>query len=201
MCILPESKETVLKHKGIIMSHLFQTPLTGRAEWAVSLPRLLVRVGEVTEKAGDRFVFERFGLNAGRYALLSVLEHLPESPKITTLKGMVLRSAANLTQTLDFLEQRGLVRRASSATDRRVYLVEITEQGRKLLREVEAHFKHTMLDYVSEYSDDELKCLVEELQRFGQKTVIALEESERLGTAQLPANVKIKPRQSKTGSR
>lgn len=82
-------------------------------------------------------VFGRFGLNRGDVGVLSALRIAgpPNQLSPTTLfKGLML-SSAGITSRLDRLEGRGLVRRTRHPNDRRGVLVELTDEGRRVLDE------------------------------------------------------------------
>ena len=80
-------------------------------------------------------VFGRFGLNRGDVGVLSALRFAGPSKQLSPtqlFKGLML-SSAGITSRLDRLERRGLVRRERHPNDRRGVLVELTEEGRKVL--------------------------------------------------------------------
>ena len=82
-------------------------------------------------------VFGRFGLNRGDVGVLSALRMAGSDNRLSPtqlFKGLML-SSAGITSRLDRLESRGLVRRERHPNDRRGVLVELTEDGRKLLDE------------------------------------------------------------------
>src|ERR1700720_4828673 len=65
------------------------------------------------------------GLGLSDFMVLEVLLH--KGPlTISAIGEKVLLASASMTSAIDRLEQRGLVRRTSSAEDRRVRLVELT---------------------------------------------------------------------------
>ena len=66
--------------------------------------------------------------------LEAVLHKGPLSQR--ALGRVVLTSAGNMTDVVDKLEARGLVRRTRSATDRRAVQIELTDAGRGLIEEV-----------------------------------------------------------------
>jgi DNA-binding MarR family transcriptional regulator len=80
-------------------------------------------------------VFGRFGLNRGEVGVLSALRIAgpPNQLSPTRLfKGLML-SSAGITNRLDRLEKRNLVRRTRDPNDRRGVLVELTDDGKALL--------------------------------------------------------------------
>jgi DNA-binding MarR family transcriptional regulator len=134
--------------------------LDSRAELEIALPRLLILAGEVTARTGDLFIFGPFDLNIARYSLLMALANVPEPLSMTEIGQYVLRSPSNLTQLVDQLEQRGLVRRLPSPSDRRVNLLEITEAGRMLLTDVQGHFQKSMAESLRDQPTKKLRQLV-----------------------------------------
>jgi MarR family 2-MHQ and catechol resistance regulon transcriptional repressor len=49
------------------------------------------------------------------------------------LAKKILKSSGNITMVIDNLEKRGLVKRERSPEDRRVYVVRLTVEGRRLI--------------------------------------------------------------------
>jgi DNA-binding MarR family transcriptional regulator len=82
-------------------------------------------------------VFGRFGLNRGDVGVLSALRFAGPSNQLSPtqlFKGLMI-SSAGITSRLDRLEKRGLVRRERHPNDRRGVLVELTDDGRRVLDE------------------------------------------------------------------
>src|SRR6266542_3103093 len=90
----------------------------------------LMRVGDRLWRASD----ERFGLTDNHYNVLRILNGAGEPISQAEIGRKMLSSRANVTKLLDALEERKFVRRLSCA-DRRVNLVELTEEGAKFLEE------------------------------------------------------------------
>jgi DNA-binding MarR family transcriptional regulator len=122
----------------------------------LAIPQLLTLVGAVTVRAGDDLVFEKFGLNVPRFAILERLSAATEPIKMTDLRMLIMKSSSNVTQHVDALEKRRLVKRVRSRTDRRVSFVQITPAGLRLLDDVRAFFLERMREYLAEYSDSDL---------------------------------------------
>ena len=101
-------------------------------EVTARISRLALHIGRHQEQ-----VFARFGLNRGDVGVLSALRIAgpPNQLSPTRLfKGLML-SSAGITSRLDRLEKRGLVRRERHPNDRRGVLVELTDDGRRVLDE------------------------------------------------------------------
>ena len=72
------------------------------------------------------------GLTVSQFGVLEAIYHLgPLSQK--DLGRKILRSSGNITMVIDNLEKRRLVRRKRGASDRRMFIVHLTEDGQKLI--------------------------------------------------------------------
>jgi MarR family 2-MHQ and catechol resistance regulon transcriptional repressor len=75
------------------------------------------------------------GLTETQFGVLEVLYHLgPMCQRAIAAKQFT--SGANMTMVVNNLEKGGLVRRVRSAEDRRQYFVELTAEGRSLIRKI-----------------------------------------------------------------
>jgi DNA-binding MarR family transcriptional regulator len=110
----------------------------------VSFPRgitdrpalLLVKIGnQIVDRAEDQLA--EMGLSGRQYMLLAVLSS-DEPPSQLELAGLCGLLPAQVVPVLDKLEERGLVARTRSETDRRRYVVSLTDKGREALAEADA---------------------------------------------------------------
>ena len=75
------------------------------------------------------------GLSVSQFGVLEALYHLgPLSQR--DLGQKILRSSGNITLVIDNLEKRGLVRRERDRQDRRFFIVQLTDEGQKLIRKI-----------------------------------------------------------------
>lgn len=75
------------------------------------------------------------GLTVSQFGVLEAIFHLgPLSQR--DLGRKILRSSGNITMVIDNLEKRRLVRRERDASDRRQYMVHLTDEGQKLIGEI-----------------------------------------------------------------
>jgi DNA-binding MarR family transcriptional regulator len=68
---------------------------------------------------------------------------------------------ATVTGVVDSLERRGYVRRTPNPADRRSLLVELTPDGRRVVREVRTLIHRNEKSWMSPLSDDDLRAYVE----------------------------------------
>jgi len=112
--------------------------------------------------------YKRFGLNRGEVGVLSALRIAgPSNPLSPTrlFKGLLL-SSAGITSRLDRLERRGLVRRTRHPNDRRGILVELTDEGARVLEEAvtaENGSAHKLLGRLSNEERESLAALLRKL--------------------------------------
>ncbi|MBN3039894.1 MAG: MarR family transcriptional regulator, partial [Candidatus Omnitrophica bacterium] len=83
-------------------------------------------------------IYREFSLNPAKFNLLMVIKHVGAEEGISqnNLKEQLCVSAANITKLIDGLQDKGLIIRIASKTDRRVNLIKITENGQKLIEAV-----------------------------------------------------------------
>jgi DNA-binding MarR family transcriptional regulator len=91
--------------------------------------------------------FHRAGLSATQFMIMNVVP-----AEGTTLSELALRlnlSPATLSQTLDSLEERGLLRRARSSADARKVNLSVTARGKKMQNSASKEFHRTMASLFS----------------------------------------------------
>src|SRR6187397_2431868 len=99
----------------------------------------LSRIGPLLGRRQEA-VFSRFGVNRGEVGALSALRVSgpPHRLSPTRLGRGLMLSSAGVTSRIDRLERRGLVRRLPDPDDRRGVIVELTDEGGRLVDEAVA---------------------------------------------------------------
>lgn len=93
----------------------------------------LMRVGDrLWRKSDERF--SQWGLTDNHYNVLRILNGAREPISQAEIGRKMLSSRANVTKLVDVLEERKFVKRLS-CSDRRVNLVELTDEGAKFIEE------------------------------------------------------------------
>jgi DNA-binding MarR family transcriptional regulator len=83
----------------------------------------------------EEAVFGRYGLNRGEVGVLAALRSVEPPHRLSPGRlgrGLML-SSAGVTSRLDRLEHRGLLRRLPDPLDRRGVIVELTDEGLKMV--------------------------------------------------------------------
>ena len=97
---------------------------------------LMVKMGnQIVDRAEDALA--EMGLSGRQYMLLAVLS-ADDAPSQLELAGLCGLLPAQVVPVLDKLEERGLVARTRSESDRRRYVVTLTDAGRAALEEADA---------------------------------------------------------------
>ncbi len=105
---------------------------TPQEQRALSAYISLLRASNTVQAEAMRRVLEA-GISPSQFAVLEALYHVGPMC-LSDLARKILRTSGNLTMVVDNLEKRGLVRRAQKSRDRRFVTVEITDAGRKPIR-------------------------------------------------------------------
>jgi DNA-binding MarR family transcriptional regulator len=105
-----------------------------------------------------------WNLNQSQAAALSVLaQHGPQ--RMSHLARFLLQQTQTTTDLVDRLERRAFVRRIRHETDRRVVLVEITDEGKALLEQIGGTAWSVGEEAFGAVSDNELSCLTQTVRR------------------------------------
>ena len=108
------------------------------------------------------------------YSDYPVLAHLNEVGRAKTQKlgEVAIITSGTITHTVNKLVKQGYVEKVQDDDDRRVYWVQITDQGREDFNRVhEAHMKH--LNYLLEdFTEEEKIGFIETLKQLGRKVAL-----------------------------
>ena len=99
----------------------------------------LLRTAEELWNA-SRVFFARWDLSPSQLNLLNVLNDFPQGCTQSDLSRQLIMHRSNVTGLVDRLEERRLVARRESTEDRRVWLVVLTPDARRLLAEIYPHY-------------------------------------------------------------
>ena len=138
--------------------------------WSVLRPGLEMAPYQVTARLSriglhisrsQEETFGRFGLNRGEVGVLSALRIAGPPNRLSPtrlFKGLML-SSAGITSRLDRLESRGLVRRTRDPSDRRGVLVELTDEGARILEEAVTANTQSERELLADLTADEITTL------------------------------------------
>ncbi|MGH9597113.1 MAG: MarR family winged helix-turn-helix transcriptional regulator [Edaphobacter sp.] len=121
------------------------------------------------------------GLGLSDFMVLEVLLH--KGPlTISAIGEKVLLASASMTSAIDRLERRGLVRRRSCTSDRRIRLVELTGEGKSFIEEIYVRHEKDLELVASTLSNAERRTMYEGLKKIGLAAQVAV-PTEKCKTA------------------
>lgn len=107
-------------------------------------------------------MFAEFDLSAQQYNSLRLLEAVhPATMPTSALGNKLISRAPDMTRLLDRLEERGLVHRERRSENRRVVEVGITDEGMRLLKQLEVAVRDCHNRQLGHLPEKDLKQLVE----------------------------------------
>ncbi|HXS72051.1 MAG TPA: MarR family transcriptional regulator [Patescibacteria group bacterium] len=135
----------------------------------------LSRIGPLLGRRQEA-VFSRFGVNRGEVGALSALRVSgpPHRLSPTRLGRGLMLSSAGVTSRIDRLERRGLVRRLPDPDDRRGVIVELTDEGARLVDEAVAAVAESDRQLLGRLDADEIA----QLQALLKKLLASLEPAD-----------------------
>lgn len=128
----------------------------------------LIRAGDIILSIG-RKRFEKFNLTPAEFDTLSTLRKVgaPYQLSPSSICQANLLSSGGLTKVLKSLEERGLVQRIASKSDKRSRMVQLTAEGIELIEKAMASVLEAKDRLFSSiFSDDELDTLNDLLSKF-----------------------------------
>ncbi len=94
------------------------------------------------------------GLTENQFGVLDILYHVgPLTQKEIGKK--LLRSGGNITLVIDNLEKLGLVRRVRGKEDRREFIIQLEEKGKKIYKKIFPGFLKLIMETFSILTDEE----------------------------------------------
>ncbi|MCE5249828.1 MarR family transcriptional regulator [bacterium] len=108
-----------------------------------------------------------YGLTEAQFNVLLLLKDQSENGMLnqTKLGSMLLVNRSNITGLIDRMEQAGMVKRIPDGDDRRVNLVQMTDEGRQLLANAEKIYFKRVNEITSVLSSNEFVHLTKILER------------------------------------
>jgi MarR family 2-MHQ and catechol resistance regulon transcriptional repressor len=123
------------------------------------------------------------GLGLSDFMVLEVLLH--KGPlTISAIGDKVLLASASMTSAIDRLEKRGLVRRKTCDSDRRIRFVELTDCGKAFIEEIYARHEKDLEAVIGALCDEERGVIYEGLKKIGlaAKVAVPTQKSETEST-------------------
>lgn len=106
---------------------------------------------------------ESYGSTLPRFDLLAQLDRHPEKLTMGELSSLMMVSGGNVTGLVKQLEKEGLVSRTSMKTDRRAYLVGLTNKGKRHFQEMAGEHESWVIELFAGMDHEQQETLMEDL--------------------------------------
>lgn len=143
--------------------------------------KLMVVFSKLTIVFKDRLSknLETLGMSESAYVILA---HLNEVGKAKTQKlgEIAVITSGSITHMVNKLIKQGYVIKVQDESDRRIFWIEITDEGREAFDKINGEHLMYLDDLLSDFSDEEKQSLIDQMKYFG-KTI----ESKKGGTHEI----------------
>jgi DNA-binding MarR family transcriptional regulator len=130
----------------------------------------IVRVAERFKKNSSAVV-KKWGLTFSQYNLLRVLDSSNNGQNtMKNVNRIMLVSSANMTGIAKRLEKSGFIIRSSDPNDDRSKRLQITPEGKQVLRDIADRKERSLKKYLTKYSDEQKAELLEVLRKILKQT-------------------------------
>lgn len=122
--------------------------------------RMLATTGRVEHEVTRR-LRDRFDVTLSTFDLMAELARAPQPQTMSAISDQLMISNANVTGLVDRLSSAGLVERQPSPTDRRVWLLDLTAEGRAAFQEMATEHEGWITELFGHLTDPEIAALGE----------------------------------------
>ncbi|MBS1859292.1 MAG: MarR family transcriptional regulator [Acidobacteria bacterium] len=112
--------------------------------------------------------FHQAGLSATQFMVLNLLPEKGDGIAIGELARRMNLKPATVVKTVDSLEERGMLARKKSDGDRRLVLVQITDEGQRLQNSARGQFRRYISDIFSRIPGQDRRQLIKGLESLVQ---------------------------------
>ncbi|MCG3087431.1 MarR family winged helix-turn-helix transcriptional regulator [Sporosarcina cyprini] len=134
-------------------------------ERALKLFIVLSRASKVISEEANKLI-ETYGLNPTEFAVLELLFHKGRQP-IQKIGQKILLRSGSMTYVVDKLEKKCLLKRVFCEEDKRVTFMEITEEGKELIRSIFPSHEKNIQTIMSGLTSDEQEQAIQLLRKLG----------------------------------
>ncbi len=107
--------------------------------------------------------FKPYGISPQQFNILRILRGAKAPLKVQTIKERMIERAPNATRLMDKLCAKDYIERIACPSDRRVVHINITNNGLKLLREIDENLNVDFIDNLTEEEAGQLSDLLDKI--------------------------------------
>lgn len=139
--------------------------LTDHSHESLRLWLRLLTCSHLIENHVRKALSAQFKTTLPRFDLMAQLERAPQGLQMGELSRRMLVTGGNITGIVDQLERAGLIVRAEDSSDRRVYLVKLTKEGRRQFAQMATEHESWIVQLFAGIPRREQRALNESLSR------------------------------------
>lgn len=124
----------------------------------------IVRTSTLMSQKGA-VLFRRFDLTEAQFNVLFVLRYKERMLTQSDLGKRLVVSRASVTSVLDKLEKKNLVKRSVVHGNRRIYHVDLTDAGLKLINQVEPLYRESIHTVLEDFDEADCRDLISGLEK------------------------------------
>jgi MarR family transcriptional regulator, organic hydroperoxide resistance regulator len=117
----------------------------------------------------------KFGITATQLNVIKMLDEIGDL-SLSRLSSVIGANNSTVTGIVDRMERDGLVKREHSDDDRRVWMIRLTERGKKLARDIDIAPWHALRDAVMQLEEKERERLLSILSKVAAEVAKYYEE-------------------------
>lgn len=131
----------------------------------LKLTTVLFRAMQSVENVIKKDVLS-YNLNTSEFGTMELLYNRGKQP-MQSIASRMLMANSSMTYVMDKLEQRQMIYRSPGEEDKRVIMVDLTEQGRTFFAGIFQHHVETLGSMFEILDEDELPKMIELLKKVG----------------------------------
>ena len=129
--------------------------------------QFLADLGRTSAWISNRYTtfLKPYGISTQQFNILRVLRTANDWIAMHKVNELLIIKSPNITRLADKLVAKALINRNRSVEDRRVVYVQITDDGRKLLAQIDKEHEGELSDYMDSFTKEEAIMMAEILKR------------------------------------
>lgn len=127
----------------------------------IGMSRTLNKINRATNK-----VYIKYGLTSGQFAVLEALYHKGDLT-IGEVQDKILSSSGTIPVIVKNLEKEGFLEKTNDESDKRRFILQITEKGRELMDLVYPENEAIIMSMMKTWSKEEQEDILRYMKKFG----------------------------------
>ena len=128
------------------------------------------RTSALTAGYIDTVLTKKAGITYQQFLVLAILDYKDNTGTVGSIADAIGRTQNTLSVIIDRMEKNGLVIKSRNMSDRRLVKVAMTNKGKQKLTETEKIGWGLVAEFVSPFSEDETKLMVQLIGRLEKST-------------------------------